>query len=80
MIFNKRKEQGKAMIYIAECIGCGNCIERCRHKAIELVYFKEGRYARIKNDSLCTGCGSCMRACENDAIKIIKPVACKSYW
>jgi NAD-dependent dihydropyrimidine dehydrogenase PreA subunit len=70
MLFNKKGERGNAIIYIAECTGCGNCVERCRHRAIELVYYKGGRYARMKNNSHCTGCGSCMGACENDAIKM----------
>jgi ferredoxin len=71
-MFGIKKERGKAMIYIADCTGCGSCEERCKHKAIELVYFKDGKYACMKNNNHCSGCGKCMKICKNDAIKIIK--------
>jgi NAD-dependent dihydropyrimidine dehydrogenase PreA subunit len=70
-MFGKKREKRKAMIYITDCTGCGRCIERCRHKAIEAIYLKDGKYARLKTENHCTGCGKCVKMCENDAIKII---------
>ncbi|MDR1981905.1 MAG: 4Fe-4S dicluster domain-containing protein [Tannerellaceae bacterium] len=71
-MFGKRKERGKATIQIADCTGCGNCIEKCRHGVIEFVYFKEGRYARIKDNSRCSGYGKCANVCEYEAIRMVK--------
>jgi NAD-dependent dihydropyrimidine dehydrogenase PreA subunit len=77
-MFGKRKERGKAMIYIDDCSGCGSCIARCRHKAIEFIYLKDGRYAKMLHEDWCSGCGKCVNVCKNDAIKIIRQVVCKN--
>jgi uncharacterized Fe-S center protein len=49
----------------AKCVGCGDCIARCAHKAISMVKEK----ARI-NPEKCVGCGECVLVCPNRAIRI----------
>ena len=48
-----------------KCIGCGDCIARCAHKAIAMVKEK----ARI-NPKKCVGCGECILVCPSRAIQI----------
>ncbi|BDH79419.1 MAG TPA: 4Fe-4S dicluster domain-containing protein [Methanothermobacter sp.] len=48
------------------CIGCGDCLEKCFIKAIKI---KNGK-AQIDN-RLCRCCGRCAMECENDAIRIL---------
>lgn len=76
-----RKEKGnnrKAIIYINDCSGCGDCIQVCRKNAIGFYELSDGKYAKLVNPERCTGCGKCIRVCENKAIEIIKSVSWKN--
>lgn len=71
----KKLKKGKAVIYINNCIGCGECIDACKKNAIGFYELIDGKYAKIINPERCTGCGRCLRVCENEAIEIIKSVS-----
>lgn len=47
------------------CVGCGDCIEVCKFRGMNMV---DG-IARVNHDR-CLGCGRCETACQNDAISI----------
>lgn len=67
----KNKEKGKAIIYIADCIGCGECISQCKRDAIGFIELKDGKYAKVMYPERCSGCGKCIDVCDVDAIKMI---------
>lgn len=48
-----------------KCVGCGDCIDHCSQKAIELVDEK----ATI-DQKKCIGCGECILICPNSAVEI----------
>jgi NAD-dependent dihydropyrimidine dehydrogenase PreA subunit len=75
MFWKNKNNRGKAVIYINNCTGCGNCVSRCRHKAIGFYELADGRYAKLMYPERCTGCGKCMNVCENNAIEFIKKTA-----
>jgi UDP-glucose 4-epimerase len=47
------------------CVGCGDCLEVCVFKGMEMIDDK----ARV-NQNRCLGCGRCEMACPNEAISI----------
>ncbi len=52
----------------ALCIGCGNCVKECRHKAIR----STGKSLIEKiNLTLCDHCGKCAKACCSGALQLI---------
>lgn len=77
MWFNKNKEKGKAVIYIHNCIGCGNCVRKCRNDALGIYSIGNEQFAKLINPSNCTGCGKCQRVCEYDAIEISQLIPCQ---
>lgn len=48
-----------------KCIGCGECVLHCSHKALSLVEKK----AEINAEN-CIGCGECILVCEQGAVQI----------
>ena len=48
-----------------ECIGCGDCIERCPMEALTM---KEE--LAVVDEKRCIGCGLCIRSCPTGAIKM----------
>lgn len=48
-----------------DCIGCGECVERCSQKALALTNDK----AAIDQER-CIGCGECILICPNEAIVV----------
>jgi ferredoxin/predicted transcriptional regulator len=55
------------------CIGCGNCAERCQMKAIVVE-----DTAHIKAER-CIGCGLCVTACDVDALRLVEKQASEQY-
>lgn len=49
-----------------ECIGCGECVERCQVEAIVM----EGDKAALVAGR-CIGCGLCVSTCPTDALKLV---------
>ena len=50
------------------CLGCGDCVDACRYRAIKIN--KRGVAEVIR--SKCTGCGACVDACSNKVISMQK--------
>ncbi len=60
-----------------KCIGCGECVEVCPYKAIELIdetkEFEDVNIVVSKssiNSALCKGCGTCAGTCKVGAIMV----------
>ena len=49
------------------CIRCGNCLESCPSRAIEM---ETGQYPKT-TASLCTACGYCIECCPTQARKLV---------
>ncbi|MFM2481398.1 sulfite reductase subunit C [Celerinatantimonas sp. YJH-8] len=43
------------------CIGCGACVQSCRHHAVGCLDLKNGK--AVKESGSCIGCGECVLAC-----------------
>ena len=50
-----------------DCIMCGECVERCFFKAIEL---DEDAGSAVVSEERCMGCGVCTLACEHGAMRL----------
>lgn len=50
------------------CLGCGNCVETCRYRAIKV---NDRGVAEVSRNK-CTGCGECVAACPNNVITMRK--------
>lgn len=50
------------------CLGCGDCVEACRYRAIKI---NERGVAEVTRGK-CTGCGQCVGACPNNLISMNK--------
>lgn len=47
-----------------KCVGCGNCMNICPNKAIEMHYEKDGfLYPQIDSQK-CINCGKCIKVCQ----------------
>ena len=59
-----------AKLILANCIGCGICVEKCPTNAIpeSLIGYISG-LAEI-DEIKCTGCGECVQFCTHGAIII----------
>ena len=51
------------------CLGCGDCVDACRYRAIKIN--KRGVAEVIR--SKCVGCGACVKVCPNKLIEL-KPL------
>lgn len=59
-----------AKLILANCIGCGICVERCHTKAIpESLVGYISSLAEI-DEIKCTGCGDCVEFCSYEGIFI----------
>ena len=59
-------EPSIALVSVARCKGCGQCVAACPYGAVAVV---EG-HAGV-NEYLCKGCGTCAAACPNKAMSLI---------
>lgn len=64
-IQKKLNEKNRSLIVADYCIGCGNCIERCKQKGIKLI---DGQ---AKPNNNCILCGYCATVCPEFCIKVI---------
>ena len=54
-----------AVVDEESCVGCGECVELCQIKAIELVDDKA-----VINADYCMGCGCCVSICPTESVKL----------
>ncbi len=59
-----KRLEGLEVKVTGDCTGCGNCVEACIFKQINLVNGK------AVVDEACKGCGRCAVACKNGAISV----------
>ena len=57
-----------AVIHEDDCVGCGECPERCQMDALSV---NENERAVVNKDR-CIGCGLCVAACPSQAIELVK--------
>lgn len=62
---DKLKNKKRNLIVADYCIGCGNCVSRCRQNGIEVI---NGRATPNEN---CILCGYCAKVCPEFCIKVI---------
>ncbi|MFI3262992.1 MAG: 4Fe-4S binding protein [Rikenellaceae bacterium] len=71
MKFKKPKTVETLEIITERCVGCKQCVEKCKQKVFAM---SEGK-AIVKNISACVGCGKCSeKICKFDAINLIVSV------
>lgn len=58
----------EAIIRPYDCIGCGECLARCRFDAIRTPPGASGKTAYAVDPVACEGCGVCVRFCSSRAI------------
>lgn len=51
----------------AECVGCGDCVERCQVEALRLV-----DDVVSADESKCLGCGNCVSACPTNCLTMVR--------
>lgn len=63
--YEKIHKKKRKLIVADYCIGCGNCVRRCKQEAIEVV---DGR---ARPNDRCILCGYCATVCPEFCIKVI---------
>jgi NAD-dependent dihydropyrimidine dehydrogenase PreA subunit len=63
-----------AVVEDADCIGCGDCIDRCQMDAVAM----QDDIAQIDLDR-CIGCGLCVTTCPSEALRLVKKSDDKLY-
>jgi uncharacterized Fe-S center protein len=51
-------------VHAEECVGCGECVQRCSQEALSLV-----NDVAVMDEARCIGCGECILNCPNNAIR-----------
>ena len=57
----------KVQADVEECVGCGDCIERCQMEALSLV----DEVISI-DESRCIGCGNCTTVCPTECLSMVR--------
>jgi len=71
MLFKRKKKEVLSLFINAEkCCGCGECVDFCRHKVLDVEYGANRDIAKIINPGNCVGCGKCSWYCMADAIEL----------
>jgi len=52
---------------VEECLGCGDCVDRCQMDALSL----EDGHA-VSNLDRCIGCGLCVTACPAECLHLVR--------
>lgn len=56
-----------------KCTGCGECVETCPQKIIEIIQVGRKKIARVTDPDLCVVCEYCMKICPTGAITVEIP-------
>jgi len=69
----KRKSREVVSLQVLNdlCIGCGRCVNRCRHEVIKMKYVDDRGTAVVYHPDRCVGCGRCVGVCSTMAIDLI---------
>jgi Fe-S-cluster-containing hydrogenase component 2 len=57
----------KVQVDTAECVGCGDCVERCQVDALSLV-----DDVVSMDESKCLGCGNCVTVCPTECLTMVR--------
>ena len=55
------------LINFDNCIGCGDCVERCQMEAVALV-----DEVAVIDLERCIGCGLCVTTCSSDSLRLAR--------
>jgi len=67
----KKREILSLQIFERKCIGCENCVNRCKRRVLGMIYTEDGSYANVDYPDRCIGCGKCVKVCTKQAIELI---------
>jgi ferredoxin len=72
-LYRRQKNRNKVIAIVeSNCTGCGCCIKRCSHRALETVEKSTGIYAAVKYPDRCTACGDCLVKCRFNALRLVE--------
>lgn len=71
MNWRRRKEDFTLQVSTYDCIGCGDCVNRCRRGVLRLVNNGQCSYAVIAYPEHCVGCKRCLSVCRMGALELI---------
>lgn len=69
---NRRTKTKKINIVRENCVGCKNCVKKCRHNVLEVVQTSEGPRVEVKAPERCRACGHCVATCPFQALQLIE--------
>ncbi len=55
----------RAVVDVEECVGCGDCVERCQFEAVSVP-----EEVCVVDYARCVGCGQCTTVCPSDALSL----------
>ncbi|MGD2104964.1 MAG: 4Fe-4S binding protein [Anaerolineae bacterium] len=61
------KSSFRSSVEVAECIGCGDCVDRCQFGALSV----REEVCEV-DDARCVGCGVCVSACPTEALGLFR--------
>ena len=68
---NKRAKKYVVRIVDGNCVGCQQCLKRCRHKALDTIVSDKRKSVVLKNARNCTACGDCIAVCKFNALELV---------
>lgn len=71
MNWRRRKEDFILHVLTYDCIGCGECVKRCRRNVLKLADNGQCRYAVVAYPGQCVGCKKCLSVCQTGALELI---------
>ncbi|MDH6357982.1 ferredoxin family protein [Parabacteroides sp. PF5-9] len=71
-MLHKKKEGRTVSLEInkEKCKGCGECVDICRRKVLDMDYGLDRDMAKVAYPNDCIGCGKCLTVCSVEAIEL----------